>query len=200
LLAAGTADGTWLVWDLATDAVVQRKKLASGAVRDVAFIGKSEQLLVAGFAGRLELYDLAESKTLRTVDIPGGLSSMALTRDELHLAVGARDGTVRFLALPTLEEKAKLTDASGPIDALVFSADGGLLASSGERKVTVWDARGQRRLFTLPQNSPVHHLAFDPEGQRLAICGPAELITVWNFALIRPELRTIGLDWEPPLP
>jgi hypothetical protein len=48
--------------------------------------------------------------------------------------------------------------------------------------------------------SPVHHLAFDPEGQRLAICGAAEVITVWNFALIRPELRTIGLDWEPPLP
>jgi WD40 repeat protein/tRNA A-37 threonylcarbamoyl transferase component Bud32 len=200
LLAAGTADGTWLVWDLATDAVVQRKKLASGAVRDLAFIGKGEQLLVAGCVGRLELYDLSESKTVRAVDLPGGLNSVALTRDELHLAVGARDGTLRILAFPTLEEKAKLTDPSGSIGALVFSPDGRLLASSADRKVTVWDVRSQRRLFTLPQHSPVHHLAFDPEGQRLAICGAAEVIIVWNFALIRPELRTIGLDWEPPLP
>src|SRR5262249_46769315 len=114
---------------------------------------------------------------------------------------GSPDGALRILALPTLEEKGKLASGNGPVPTVAFSPDGLLLASGTEdRKVIVWDARNHRRLFTLPQNSPIHHLAFDPDGGRLAICGATEIITVWNFALIQPELRTLGLDWQPPLP
>src|SRR5262249_42107039 len=62
-------------------------------------------------------------------------------------------------------------------------------------KVVLWDAREHRRVLTLPQNSPVHDVVFDAEGLRLAVAGVETLITVWNFALIRPELAGIGLDW-----
>jgi tetratricopeptide (TPR) repeat protein len=55
-------------------------------------------------------------------------------------------------------------------------------------------------LSTLPQNNVVRNLAFDSDGLRLAIGGSDELITLWNFALVRPELDSIDLDWGARLP
>jgi WD40 repeat protein/tRNA A-37 threonylcarbamoyl transferase component Bud32 len=199
LLAAGTGDGTWFVWDLLTDAVKHQRKSMTGAVRDVAFLNNGRQLLIAGATG-LELFDVVEGKTIRAVAISGGLSRLACTRDEHHVAIGGEDGTLRILSLPSLEEKAKWSAGDRVIDSLAYSPNGRILAASGNRMVSIWASSDQQCLFRLPQSSPVHHLAFDLAGVRLAICGASEIVTVWDLALIRPELRSIGLDWESILP
>jgi WD40 repeat protein len=198
-LASGTSDGTWFVWDLTTDEIVQRGKASTGAIREVLFLNHGAQLLIGKSEGRIEVRDLASGKTVREVEVPGGLSSLAAAADGSCLVAGGGDGTLRLLTLPGLEEKARLTAGPGPIQALAYSPDGRLVAcSSADRQVTLWDARSQQRLFTLPQNSPVHQLSFDAASQRLAICGAAELVTLWNFAQVQPELDAVGLGWQKP--
>jgi WD40 repeat protein/DNA-binding SARP family transcriptional activator len=63
--------------------------------------------------------------------------------------------------------------------AVAFNRSGSRLATAGPRAF-VWDARTGRRLLALRTSGPVHDVAFDPAGARIATGGENGGAAVWN--------------------
>jgi WD40 repeat protein len=79
---------------------------------------------------------------------------------------------------------------------IALSADGGWLASAGNRSVTVWDTASRKRVLTLPQErSSVSALAWSPDGRLLAVSSSDGGPVIWNIPRVRAQLRTLSLDW-----
>ncbi len=202
-LAAVTRDGQALIWNVANGEIVHEWKAElANPIPEVVFLNKGLRLLHAAGNGKLIVRHLPANEVIREVPLAGGATTLNSSPDESRLAVGGFDGNIHILSLPDLELKHTIEKAhEGRINRVVFSPDGRLLVSGGfDRKVIFWDGRTYQRLFTLPQTSPVYNLAFDRDGLRLAIAGVEELITVWNLALVRPELASVNLDWDAPAP
>jgi WD40 repeat protein len=102
-----------------------------------------------------------------------GTTAAAFSPDGTLLASGGMDGLVRIGHLETRRLVGRLTHES-PVRAIAFSPDGVLLATiswGGEpRRVTLWDvATGTARTrFACDREK---HLAFSPDGARLAVDG-----------------------------
>jgi WD40 repeat protein len=198
-LAAATSNGITYVWDLLTD---RRSELKSTNVREIAFLGKGEQLAIADTKGILTIHHLKEKQLVQKAVLKGGLECLAVAPDEQSLAIGSADGTLSSFTIPRLESSFTLKEAhTGAIRIVAFSPNGQLLASYGvDHKVVLWNARTGDELCVFPQKLNVHSLAFDSDSVRLAICGTENSITLWNFSLVRPGLASIGLDWNGSLP
>jgi tRNA A-37 threonylcarbamoyl transferase component Bud32 len=113
------------------------------------------------------------------VQLPADLNDMALSPDGDVLAV-SRTHTVTLRQYQGLDmshpTSARINDVAGPIK---FSADGGLLAVSGNRSVALWNIaprgrRGRIDLTRVPTISAIHAVlpdavAFSPSRRTLAL-------------------------------
>jgi WD40 repeat protein len=87
------------------------------------------------------------------------------------------------------------------MDAAVFSADDGLLATAGgDSNVTLWDTRTWQPVGIIPGNGqPVMTIAFSPADGRLIASGSYDNeVRVWNTtttALVRTFSGHTGAVW-----
>lgn len=92
--------------------------------------------------GSIWLWDLTTGRLIRKLNgLPNVIVNLAYTADGSTLIVGARDGTLRFLAVSDYESRF---EAFSPdlIGALALSPDSGLLATGGqEGEVHLWKVK-----------------------------------------------------------
>ncbi len=128
---------------------------------------------------QIMVWDAATGHELLTVTMPEVISHVALSPDGRHLAATQLDKSVRIWDVETGEEVLWLPGHKGHTRKLLYSSDGQRLASAGllsgadyAGEAKVWDAasgreicsfRGQVRFGSNP------HMAFTPDGQRIAI-------------------------------
>jgi WD40 repeat protein len=202
-IAAGFEDGSVIVWDVATRAILGRLAL-SGSVESVAFLpavgDAASTLFAAAAGGQTAQVDLVEWEP-RLATIPGNPGHFAVSRDGARLAVGSPDGSIRLLRLPDLVPLARETAAhAGSVGTMAFHPDGRHLATAcSDRRVVVRDAWTLRPLFEIAAPMAyVNILAFSPDGATLAFTGTSEDVTVWDFDQIRAELDALGLGLDSP--
>ncbi len=118
--------------------------------------------------------------------IPRPTSSLALSADGQHLAVGSNDGLKLIDPATGATERELAQDWNA--GALEFSPDGSRLASRPRTlpfglqdgdEITVWNVQSGARQVTVDGNRV---LSFGPEDN--------EVLTVWNDSLIRWDART----------
>jgi WD40 repeat protein len=98
-------------------------------------------------------------------------------------------------------KKVHALPQSTVVGAVAWSPDSRVLAmtTSGSRIVLV-DAASCQCLATLSTNDEpayVSWLAFNPDGDQLAVCCAGDGLRVWDLRQLRLGLRRIGLDWKP---
>lgn len=100
-----------------------------------------------------------------------------------QLALALEDYTIEIRESATGTRLRSLRGHVGPVNCLVFSANGELLATgSSDRTVRLWDPRSGELLATLKGHSNwVYALAFASDGRTLASGGCDRTIRIWDI-------------------
>ncbi len=139
------------------------------------------------------------------------ISALAWSPDGGLFAIG-----MDFVASPGLNRDIEVIDAQSgrTVNHIIagrygstridWSPDGeALLITTGDRRVTVWDALRPRRQYTVT-DYPANRASWSPDGRwLLAVDAEAHsVIQVWNtregqLALTIPDRAIIAMDWHP---
>jgi hypothetical protein len=151
---------------------------------------------------RLCAWEASTGKELFKVRRPGDwIRSLAFAPDGKALATGSdlKGKVIRLFDVKTGKELPAFGDQEGGMDALVFSADGRLMASCGGDArvgtICIWETASGKKLRTMTLGDPkadrvgllperVRSVAFSPDGALLASGsgGFDPMLRLWNVA------------------
>lgn len=215
-----SADDTYnariTAWDVETGDPVWTHALTSW-FRSVLFTPDGKHVVFStglpghrdGRVGRMPFLDAKTGTVVREIATPKGATALALSPDGCHVAAGMQEeyedyrshgekGVVRLYLLNTGEQAQVLEPHLNYVQALAFSPNGRILASSGivrdsdpearniwlRGDVRVWDLATGAKLHRLERPGAygvVHSISFSPDGNLLAAPkGPEGEVLLWN--------------------
>src|SRR5919204_58564 len=136
-------------------------------------------LLVVSGKRRSVLLDARTLKRTRTF-APGGVAALSPASDEA--AFGHANGGVTLLDLGTGKKRTLSGQASGGIEAVSFSREGGTLATAADDgTVALWNVRsGLRDTFT-GHSADVRAAVFSPDGRTLYSASSDGSVIAWDL-------------------
>jgi len=194
------------IWTAQGEPLVESEPLAS-TVTSVAWRRDGEALAACCYGGVHVLSLRAHEKT-RHLALKGSLIAMAWSPDARVVAVATQDGSVYFWRLAT-GQSSEMSGYPFKPKALAWDRDSGLLATSGDASVTVWEFRGKGPEGSKPMQLQGHrglctHLAFSPRKGVLASGSQDTSVLLWEprrgtrpvrFAFLEDEVT--ALAWHP---
>jgi WD40 repeat protein len=178
-LASGGFDSTVRLWDAGRLGDERPGELGilphSSVVFATAFSPDGSMLAAAG--DRFLTIWTCRSSYTKLAELTGETYyGLAFSPDGRTLAVGAEDGTIRLLEMPSARVVMTLRGGDSTVRALAFSPDGKFLLSAGQMgRVVLWDpVRGvERRVLIERGNAPIRSVAFSPDGRSVCLAEPA---------------------------
>jgi len=167
---------------------------ATGNAKQASFTVEGNRLVTANATG-VKVWDLDQGTTLHHKKW-NKMHAFAVSGDGRFLAqVKANGAGVEFLDLNKNKAFRQPLSFSGDIAQLALSADHRQLATAfADGTTRVWDtATGQQLTPPLEHGEAVSHLAFSPDGRRLATVGTG--VRVWETATglaLGPRLHLAG--------
>ncbi len=131
----------------------------------------------------LFIYDAADHKELHRVEAPHGFSGLVYSPDsKTILACG--DGALAVLYDASTGRELHRFKGSTVLRAPCFSPDGKLLAIHDIHKtmITIWNVESGDEVTTWEQTPGVNSIAFDPNGERLALGNEAGNVVLRQVA------------------
>jgi WD40 repeat protein len=141
-----------------------------------------------GFMAFRDIHQLKSDSLDLTEVSTNNMTSMAISPDGNTLVLGSADKNIYIWDVSHLENmflKTTLTGYGGENSHTAFSADGKLLATSGdnENSTTLWDTSTMSRLITLPGLSQsITGISFRPDSLFLASGLKDGSIIVWDIS------------------
>ena len=127
-----------------------------------------------GHQGEVVLTDFGESEQSCLVELESTVSSISFSPDNRLIAAGDADGNLAVWNRTTRELLIKVDAHSDKLYAIVFSWDGRIMATgSRDQTIKLWDLQTFDVISGLSvdkycdTHSPVHSLAFFPDGKTL---------------------------------
>ena len=123
-----------------------------------------------------------------------GVFSVAFSPNELTVASGSWDSTIRLWDAVTGAHQRTLTGHTGAVYSIAFSPDGQLLVSgSDDKTVRLWDTlTGAHRRTLTGHTDWVYCVAFSPDGLTLASGSDDHTIRLWDVATGVPQRTLTG--------
>ncbi|MCA9933857.1 MAG: winged helix-turn-helix domain-containing protein [Anaerolineales bacterium] len=211
---SASADGTLILWDLASGESLRRFHGHDGAVHGVAFLPQGEQALSASADGTLILWDVASGDIMnRFMGHEGDVWDVAvrpgcdLAQADCQAISAGEDGSLILWDVAAGSVIRRFGGHAGPVYALAISPDGRTaLSGSADSSLILWDiesgsmihhlqglrtaestaADNEEAPHTEGHRGPVRDVIFAPDGR-----------TAYSVA---DDLRTIYWDLEAGLP
>jgi WD40 repeat protein/serine/threonine protein kinase len=202
-IAAGSEDGTAVIWDAATAAKRHQLKGHNGVVTAIAYSPDAHYLATTGADGTLRFWDTSTGQESRIVPGDGTpLTCVAYSPDGRLVAASGADQAVRVWDAATGREVHTLLSHEATVTCVAFSPDGKRLASADLGQVVrLWDVRTGRE--ETPRNEPIRlngpsqtsnrspwdrtrpwvpRIAFSADGRRLAVINGRQPVQLWDVA------------------
>ncbi|WP_170166398.1 WD40 repeat domain-containing protein [Lentzea atacamensis] len=117
---------------------VQVIRDAGPAVKSIAAVPGSSLLAVGDAGGEVALWD-ANGKARTLVTGRGAIGAVAVSRDGTTVAAAANDSLITLWQVADGTQVATLTGHTGPVNAVLFDADGDLTSSGPDARVIRWE-------------------------------------------------------------
>lgn len=194
------------LWTAEGEPILETEAHPSTVV-DVAFGAKDDVLATCCYGGAY-LWNVVNHARARHLPFKGSLLSIALSPDGKVVACGSQDCSVHFWRLSTGQDSEMQGYPFKP-RSLAWDSRGGLLATSGDKNVTLWDFAGKGPEGTAPivlasHQAQVVELAFHPRKCVLASAANDTGVILWEprtkkspVAYAFLEDQPSGLAWSP---
>jgi WD40 repeat protein len=207
VLAAGTAQGTLIFWDVTSGAPlgpVLHYHTGQSPRANLAFAPDGATLFTSVQGGNTTVWDATRRRPVRTFPLGG---TLAVSRDGTRVALGQHDGSIILADAATGRRRRALTRHSTAVMGLALSPDGSILASvSGDRTAILWDvATGKAREILRGHAGSVTGVAISPDGRTLYTSSLDDSVIAWDLTgtrglvrqLIRAPSPMIGVTFNP---
>jgi WD40 repeat protein len=176
------------VWDWQADRNVLELPDLANTIESVALSDDGKHLFAIGTASGRQFLRGWDVDSAREVPLPFSsdrtLVNLAISPDGTLLAtrtdasVRTDKGILSVRSLADGEERFNYR-AAGSANALRFSSDGKMLACAVPGGVCVWSTETWREILRGTTNDDPNHLAFSPDGTRLATA--STVVAVWDL-------------------
>jgi cytochrome c len=180
---SGSDDGTVGYWDLTADRLIARWPGHQGKVAAVAVVPDGSLVASGGWDRGLRLWDPATGDSRLFEGHSAAINAVAIASDGRLIASGDHDGHILLWAVP----EGRLLDAIAgngfAVNALLFTAEGGLLSASADKTVRLWDPVTRRELLRYEGlDEPLVSLALSHDGATVAAGGAGGTIMLRHAA------------------
>jgi WD40 repeat protein len=195
--ASGLDDNTVCVWDAEGGQQLARLKGHDSRVTSVAFSPNGSRIVSASEDASVRVWDAVNGRELACLTgHDKTVTSVVVSLDGQRIASGSEDWTIRLGDAASGQQLATL---SGHFltKTVTFSADGRRVASGmfelPVQSVRVWDVESGRQVACVclkDQNDHVNHVAFSPNGRRIA----ADCTWQWYLEAGERTMRVWDVD------
>jgi WD40 repeat protein len=184
-LAAGMADSSVQLWNLADGGNLGSLFAHPGGVTGVAISASGQQLVTTGADGQLKLWSLP-LKQPRVLPHPEALTAAVLSPTGQRLYTAGADRIIRGWSLSTAQADQQFTGASTPLSALAVNAMVQHLAGgAADGRVWFWNPNQPANgLAVLGHAGPVTGLAFHPAQPQLLSVGADGWSKLWSVPAV----------------
>ncbi len=178
---SGDVDGSWIVWNLATQKMEKRHAGQGVAIESIAFAPQGDRFATASNDG-IRLWDVATGQGLDALT-PTGIRCLAISPDGTKLVTGGFDHAVRLWDLATKRELHTFTGHTHWVVGVAFSPDGKRIATGGaDKTVRLWGVESQKELATFEGHAgAVQAVAFAADGRHAVSAGLDQTVRVWKL-------------------
>lgn len=191
-LASVSSDGTLVVWNLETGAVMVKVQATPCIINTVAFSHDGRYIITAAgdnvFKKEIDhtakVWDAETGKLLHTLD--GHIASVTralFSPNDECIVTSSEDKTIKIWDTNTYRLLYELDGHRGPVRSVSFSHDGmWLFSASDDRTVKWWDLSNGTLLLTLTGHSnAVYDISVSPEGDHLLSVSTDKTIRKWDL-------------------
>ena len=166
-------DGTAILWDAVTGALIEQIEVSRISVDSVAFSPDGSQFATGATDGTIILWDAVTGDRVRT--LYDGMDfffarGLAFSPDGTQLAVGTGNYTVVIFDVASGRILDTLAGHSSDIARVAYSLDGkSIISASWDNTLILWDAvRGEQITRLEGHTEWVNDAAFNPDGTLIA--------------------------------
>lgn len=120
----------------------------------------------------------------RTINQPGGVSYLDISKDGKHIVTGSYDSKVRIWNIRDGKLVKEYKGHSGTIWTVAFSPTGNQVAASGDDKtIKLWDIASGKLIRTFNGHTlTVWSVKFSPDGTKLVSCSFDRTFKLWDIS------------------
>ncbi|HEX3152349.1 MAG TPA: hypothetical protein VHR66_30020 [Gemmataceae bacterium] len=189
LFAAGCADGSVILWDVAKSARGLVIPAHKGLVRNLAWSPDGMRLYTSGEDGTVRGWNAKIGEPgIAIVAADRAIYGLAVSPDGTMVATAAgmwsdlKSGQLRVWNTSKGDELFRLPDTDGPAWGVAFAADGLLIATQiGDTAIRVFDIKKKKEVRALVAGTDARGLALSSDGKRVGITSQASgLVKIWD--------------------
>ena len=189
-------DGKIKVWDIESGFCIVTFTEHTSGVTACEFAKKGNVLFTASLDGSIRAWDLIRYRNFRTFTAPTRLSfsCMAVDPSGEVVAAGSIDSfDIHIWSVQTGQLLDQLSGHEGPVSALAFAPNGGLLVSgSWDRTARIWSIFNRTQTSEpLQLQADVLDIAFRPDSLQVAVSTLDGQLSFWS---VSEAEQTSGID------
>jgi len=170
----------------------------AGPVWAVGFTPDGDTLAIGTEDGSIQLWDMKDQKTRRTLQRTGGhVWNLDISADGKYLVAPSDDLQVEVFSLETYKPFRKFAPGASTKSAVFTPDEKSLITGDRSATIRVWDRRDQIPMPLDGHRGTVHGLAVSPDSKQLASAGSDGTVKLWNLGDLGANPDVLALHTGP---